>query len=144
MFTISRTYTFSAAHRIEGHPKCGRLHGHNYKVTVDLSGEILPEDGMLLDFGALDKICKPYFDETYDHRYLVSKQNIRTFDPYFIQGSRQRPQDICVLDCETSTAEELAKQIFDHLSSSLNSTRLQVSRVAVEETERNTAYYDKR
>ena len=31
---------FSAAHFLAGHPKCSRLHGHNYHVRVKLSGEL--------------------------------------------------------------------------------------------------------
>jgi len=35
MWRIYRT-SFSASHRIEGHPKCGEYHGHNYHVTVKM------------------------------------------------------------------------------------------------------------
>src|SRR3990172_331186 len=134
MYKISRTYTFSAAHRIEGHPKCGRLHGHNYKVTVTLSGETLPDDGMLMDFGVLDEVTKPYFDQEFDHRYLVSEQNIDADDPYI----ESAPQGhICYLLTRTSTAETLAKKFFDELSHRLDTLFLKVCSVSVEETERN-------
>lgn len=81
MNTISRSYTFSAAHRIEGHPKCGRLHGHNYVVTVQLFGIRDADTGMLLDYGLLDEVVKPLID-SFDHRYIVSQSNIRNLDPY--------------------------------------------------------------
>jgi len=81
MNTISRSYTFCAAHRIEGHPKCGRLHGHNYVVTVQLYGIRDSETGMVLDYGLLDEVVKPLID-SFDHRYIVSQSNIRNMDPY--------------------------------------------------------------
>ncbi|RLE67023.1 MAG: hypothetical protein DRJ38_00185 [Thermoprotei archaeon] len=41
MKRIYKTY-FHAAHRIEGHPKCGRTHGHTYhlEVVIDIDGWI--------------------------------------------------------------------------------------------------------
>lgn len=76
---ISREYWFSASHRIEGHPKCGRLHGHNYKVTVYVAGGI-DVHGMVFDYGDLDKIVKPIIDETLDHKHMISNENRQASD----------------------------------------------------------------
>jgi 6-pyruvoyltetrahydropterin/6-carboxytetrahydropterin synthase len=37
---ITRVYktTFEASHFIEGHPECGKVHGHSYNVTVKVTG----------------------------------------------------------------------------------------------------------
>lgn len=59
---------FCAAHRIPGHPKCGRIHGHNYEVQATLRGRIQP-DGMVIDFGIVKKILKDLTDPM-DHRYI--------------------------------------------------------------------------
>ena len=44
---IFKEFTFEAAHRLPyvapGH-KCGRLHGHSYRVTVHLDGEVSDDD----------------------------------------------------------------------------------------------------
>jgi 6-pyruvoyltetrahydropterin/6-carboxytetrahydropterin synthase len=71
MNTISKEFHFSASHILnglpEGHP-CGRLHGHNYVVTVFLKGE--PNKyGFVQDYRELDPI-KKYIDDTLDHRHL--------------------------------------------------------------------------
>lgn len=108
MWTISRDYSFSAAHRIEGHPKCGRLHGHNYKVRVTLSG-YPSKNGMILDYGDLDKVVKPII-EALDHRYLVSDSNERSVDEY--GAIAIRIGDAARLLIEASTAELLAKWLF--------------------------------
>lgn len=72
---IRRTYTFEAAHRLpcvpDGH-KCGRVHGHSYRVTVHLRGSVQcagPEAGMVVDFGRVDAAVKPLI-ATLDHRPL--------------------------------------------------------------------------
>lgn len=69
--SISKTFTFSASHTLaglaDGHP-CSRLHGHNYVVTVELSGP-LDAAGMVLDYGELS-ILGQWLDDTFDHRHL--------------------------------------------------------------------------
>lgn len=137
MTRISRTYTFSAAHRIEGHPKCGRLHGHNYILTVEVSGEIR-EDGMVLDYGELDVIVKPVV-EAMDHRYIVSRTNRNAGDPYLLAAvSGHREDDIFDLPCQASTAEEMC--IFLHKAFSARLPGLKVA-VGLKETPRSDAHY---
>lgn len=59
--TISRTYTFEAAHFLphvpEGH-KCRRLHGHSYRVTVGVRGPVTAA-GWVMDFGDVDSVVAP-------------------------------------------------------------------------------------
>jgi 6-pyruvoyltetrahydropterin/6-carboxytetrahydropterin synthase len=58
MFELAVELTFSAAHRIEGHPgPCAQLHGHNYRVETTVASERLNDHGMVLDFGDLKQIC---------------------------------------------------------------------------------------
>ena len=146
MYKIEREFTFSAAHRIEGHIKCGRLHGHNYRVLVELTGFDLPSDGMLLDFGILDEIVKPLVDAM-DHRYLVSYSNLGHKDPYFERVSGERPGDFYMLQAETSTAEALAQTLCKQVRHALQGRGYEgketcrVSRVCVWETDRNEATY---
>jgi len=41
----------SAAHNLRHYKgKCERLHGHNWRVDLRLTGDDLGDDGMLLDF----------------------------------------------------------------------------------------------
>lgn len=71
MFTISKSFSFSAAHQLthlpDGHP-CARPHGHNYEVVVVLAGQ-LNAAGMVMDYNDL-KVFKDYLDACYDHRDL--------------------------------------------------------------------------
>lgn len=71
-YRISKSFTFSASHQLFGLPEghqCGRLHGHNYTVWLELTGDELPRDGMLLDFGRMGRF-KEYIDTFMDHRHL--------------------------------------------------------------------------
>ena len=57
------------AHFLPGHPKCGRLHGHSFRVELVCEGEVDPRTGWLVDFGEVKRIFEPYLDRL-DHRYL--------------------------------------------------------------------------
>jgi len=55
---------FAAAHIIAGHPKCGRMHGHNYMLLVKVYGSSTE----WLDFEDIKKTVDRLIDEKYDHR----------------------------------------------------------------------------
>ncbi|MFG1953700.1 6-carboxytetrahydropterin synthase QueD [Micromonospora sp. NPDC048830] len=105
---IFREFTFEAAHRLpnvpEGH-KCARLHGHSYRVTVHVSGDVDPHSGWVMDFGDLKKAVEPIRDSL-DHYYLNDVPGL-----------------------ENPTSEVLARWIWDRLADSLP-----LSAVAVRET----------
>jgi 6-pyruvoyltetrahydropterin/6-carboxytetrahydropterin synthase len=69
---IYREFTFEAAHRLprvpEGH-KCGRLHGHSYRLEVHVQGDVDPDTGWLMDFADIKAAVAPVVAEL-DHRYL--------------------------------------------------------------------------
>jgi 6-pyruvoyltetrahydropterin/6-carboxytetrahydropterin synthase len=75
MFTLRKTFTFEAAHRLPAHDgKCARLHGHSWRLTVEVRGPALatagPKAGMLVDYGDLKALAQPLVDEHLDHHYL--------------------------------------------------------------------------
>lgn len=69
--TIAKTFTFDAAHRLTTLPedhKCHRLHGHTYRVTLVLVGEV-QSNGFVLDYADIAagwaKVA-----ELVDHQFL--------------------------------------------------------------------------
>lgn len=77
MVTITRTYRFESAHFLpkvpDGH-RCGRVHGHNYRVDVSIAGE--PDEcGWVMDFYELDQRVKPLINAL-DHRCLNDIQGL--------------------------------------------------------------------
>lgn len=70
--TIFKEYTFEASHTLEHMPpdhKCRRLHGHSYRLVVEVDGAVDPETMMVHDFAVLDAIVRPVIDAL-DHRHL--------------------------------------------------------------------------
>ena len=50
MWKIKKTVSISSSHRLPGHEKCGKDHGHNYIITVYCESDKLT-NGMVTDFG---------------------------------------------------------------------------------------------
>src|SRR5436305_12454340 len=69
---IFREFTFEAAHRLPGVPeghKCGRLHGHSYRMEVHVRGDVDPVSGMVMDFAEIKAAVRP-IEDMLDHHYL--------------------------------------------------------------------------
>ena len=108
MFTICKTFDFSASHQLhglhEGHP-CGRLHGHNYTVGVILGAKTLDPLAFVMDFNELAPF-KQYINDALDHRHLNDKMKQPTSEAlaYFLYQQAHRiigPKVIAVRVSET-------------------------------------------
>jgi 6-pyruvoyltetrahydropterin/6-carboxytetrahydropterin synthase len=112
--------SISSAHRLDGYPgPCSRVHGHNWRIKVSVSGEELDERGFGIDFrdlkAHLEEICAGL-----DHRDLNRLESFRGLNP---------------------TAENLARYIFQELGRRVDDRRVRVSRVEVRETSDSGAVY---
>jgi 6-pyruvoyltetrahydropterin/6-carboxytetrahydropterin synthase len=69
---IFKDFRFEAAHRLpnapEGH-KCGRLHGHSYRVRLHVKGSVAADSGWVMDFAEITGAFRSVH-ESLDHRYL--------------------------------------------------------------------------
>lgn len=112
---IFKEFTFEAAHRlpqVHDDHKCARLHGHSYRATVHIKGDIDPELGWIMDFAEVKIAVAPIVDAL-DHRYL---------------------NDVAGL--ENPTSENVARWIFERLAGALP-----LAAVAVRETCTTGAVY---
>lgn len=69
---ITQAFTFEAAHRLPKVPathKCHRMHGHSYRVELQLEGPINAETGFVIDFFDVEKVFGPLL-QTLDHHTL--------------------------------------------------------------------------
>ena len=69
---LSRTFRIEAAHRLPNVPaehKCARLHGHSFRVTLRVGGELDARLGWILDYADIDRAFEP-LHALLDHRYL--------------------------------------------------------------------------
>lgn len=80
---VFRKEHFNAAHRLhnpawdeqknqEVFGKCNNqyYHGHNYELIVEITGEIDPETGYLIDMKVLSDTIKEHITEKFDHKNL--------------------------------------------------------------------------
>lgn len=75
--TISKECTFDASHQLDASGlapdhKCQRLHGHTYRVVVELTGEIDHTTGLLVDYGVIADVIGQL-----DHRHLNDIPGLR-------------------------------------------------------------------
>ncbi|MDX1909081.1 MAG: 6-carboxytetrahydropterin synthase QueD [Bacteroidia bacterium] len=87
---ISKKFRFESAHFLpampEGH-QCRRLHGHSFKMDVNVEGEADPETGLLMDFGDIKKIAQPYVD-LLDH-WCINEVGERLGEPLLSNPSSE-------------------------------------------------------
>ncbi|MDX9924581.1 MAG: 6-carboxytetrahydropterin synthase [Ignavibacteriaceae bacterium] len=72
---IAKEFTWEMGHRLPFHEgKCKNLHGHSYKMMVELDGK--PDsNGMVLDYYDVKSIINPLVEEL-DHACLVFSGDI--------------------------------------------------------------------
>jgi 6-pyruvoyltetrahydropterin/6-carboxytetrahydropterin synthase len=142
---VSKDYlVFCSGHFIsyEG-DRCERLHGHNYRASVEIEGE-LDANHYVFDFIALKNRLRAITDEL-DHRMMLPTANpfIRVEEGPKSVHVRYRdrewlfPRDDCILlPIENTTAELLARYIGERLLAELEAQhgyRPDVLRIEVEE-----------
>ncbi|MBW6409638.1 6-carboxytetrahydropterin synthase QueD [Clostridium weizhouense] len=81
MYILKAEHSFDSAHFLAGYEgKCGNIHGHRWKVEIEIQGETLVKggqlDGMVIDFGDLKKDVKEMVDY-YDHALIIQENTMR-------------------------------------------------------------------
>jgi 6-pyruvoyltetrahydropterin/6-carboxytetrahydropterin synthase len=87
---LGREFHIDSSHQLEGHPKCGRLHGHTYRIEVMLEGEE-DERGMVMDFADFRREAEAFLDHL-DHAHLnefVEQPTVENLARYILQGLRR-------------------------------------------------------
>jgi 6-pyruvoyltetrahydropterin/6-carboxytetrahydropterin synthase len=78
---ITKIFNFEMAHALWNyHGKCKNIHGHSYILYVTITGNPViekgnPEDGMIMDFGALKKLIKTYLIDEFDHTFVINENS---------------------------------------------------------------------
>ena len=120
MFELKIITHFAAAHQLRDfNGPCENLHGHNWKIEVYVASDVLNETGLVIDFAVIKEKTRAIIEEL-DHKFLNDLSPFK--------------------DCNPSS-ENIAKYIAERLSSGLNNTLLQVTRVAAWESEAACATY---
>ena len=62
-------FHFAAAHRLPFYDgPCNRMHGHNYKLFVTVTGPVDPHSGMVIDFVTIRDLVEKKIFAKADHR----------------------------------------------------------------------------
>ncbi|MDI1472235.1 MAG: 6-carboxytetrahydropterin synthase QueD [Thermodesulfovibrio sp.] len=70
MYKLKIITDFDAAHQLRGYKgKCENIHGHNWKVEIEVIAENLNEIGIAIDFKDLKKISDEVVSEL-DHTFI--------------------------------------------------------------------------
>lgn len=117
------TLRFAAAHFTTDARGCEPLHGHNYDVFVELSGDLSPES-WVIDFSDAKKLVRTICREL-DHRFLAAERSPtlafeRLGGEIIITSGDKRyvmPEgDVAFLDIDNTTAERLAEWIASRIA----------------------------
>jgi 6-pyruvoyltetrahydropterin/6-carboxytetrahydropterin synthase len=118
-----RPIRISAGHRILHHDgKCSRPHGHNYEISVTVTGD-LTEEGWVVDKGDVTSVV-----DEWDHRFLLEAT-----DPLVDAFEQSGDGDAVVLLDHPPTAEVMAVVLERKLREAFPDTVSDVA-VAVAET----------
>jgi 6-pyruvoyltetrahydropterin/6-carboxytetrahydropterin synthase len=133
MIRITRRESFNAAHRLYN-PKwtveknyevfgpCSRLHGHNWTLSVTVTGEINEDTGFVMDLKKLKDLVREIIINKVDHTYLN--------------------EDVSFLKGKLPSTEIFAKEIWNQLYTIiLEKYKVYLYEVRLHETENHYAQY---
>jgi len=122
-YTVCTSLEFAAAHVLHGYDgPCARLHGHNWRLEVEVVARDLDPVGMGMDFREIRAAANTIVEQL-DHRHL---NEIPPFD-------RVNP-----------TAENIAAHVYARLTCMLDSDRAWVQSVTIWEADRSYVRYTER
>jgi len=120
MYELRVITQFAAAHQLRMvRGECEKLHGHNWRIEVSLTGDKLNDAGLLLDFREVKDATDGILEEL-DHSFLNELPQFKDQSP---------------------SSENIAVYVFERLSSKLNNNRIRVSKVTAWESDSAGASY---
>ncbi|MDY6216394.1 6-carboxytetrahydropterin synthase QueD [Actinobacillus porcinus] len=120
MFKVSKEFSFDMAHILDGHDgKCQNLHGHTYKLQVEVSGDLVVDGakkGMVVDFTDVKRIVKAAILDPMDHAFIYDTTSERECKiAALLNELNSKTFGIPV----RTTAEEMARFVFNRLKDQL-------------------------
>ncbi|SHH15209.1 6-carboxytetrahydropterin synthase QueD [Tepidibacter thalassicus] len=139
MYILKAEHSFDSAHFLANYEgKCSNIHGHRWKVLIEVQSEELVSggqlDGMVIDFGDLKRDVKAMAD-FYDHALIIQRGTMRkeTLELLVEDGFK-------IIEVEfRPTAENFAAFFFK----CMEEKGYNVKRATVYETPTNCASYER-
>lgn len=147
-------FKFSAAHfLIFPDGTAERLHGHNYRVMVEIDGA-LTEHGLVLDFKMVKPVIRELVDELDEHWLIPGEHPVLTYEEradgvlevrYQDRYYAAPREDVIVLPINNTSSENLAgwvgRELVERLARRFPDVAVRELRVAVEETSGQRGVY---
>jgi 6-pyruvoyltetrahydropterin/6-carboxytetrahydropterin synthase len=114
MVTLIYKTHFDAAHYLPGYDgPCAQLHGHTWRVDVELAGTIDPQTGMILDFKKIKEVLGSILP---DHDYLnkiltlPTAENLAIYLFYAVQKELPGLKSLTVWESDHAAAKYTENQ----------------------------------
>ncbi|MBK7644303.1 MAG: 6-carboxytetrahydropterin synthase [Planctomycetes bacterium] len=146
-------FKFSAAHfLIFPDGSAERLHGHNYRVFVELEGQ-LTSHGLVMDFKAIKPVVRAICDELDEHWIVPGRHPVLRWSEsggsievvYLDRFYRVPREDVIVLAINNTSSENLAtwfgRELAARIAKLFPDVRIARMRLAVEETSGQRGVY---
>lgn len=138
MYSLKTEDSFDSAHFLAGYEgKCSNIHGHRWRVEIEVRSNCLQAEGqltgMIVDFGDLKKDIKEEVDYL-DHSFIIEKNTLK---PTTVAALEDEGFRILTMDFRP-TAENFAKYFYDKMAH----RGYQVKIATVYETPNNCASYE--
>lgn len=117
MFLLKNEIQFDTAHYLSGYEgKCSNIHGHRYRLVVELASDTLHQDGqcrgMVADFSDVKKMLRD-LAEQYDHKLLIENNTDGCAVAEQLRGVPN--QFAIVMVPYRPTAEEMSRAIYQQI-----------------------------
>ncbi|WP_353683388.1 6-carboxytetrahydropterin synthase QueD [Thermodesulfovibrio sp. 3907-1M] len=120
MYKLKIITEFDAAHQLRGYKgKCENIHGHNWKVEVEVIAENLNEIGIAIDFKELKGVTEEVISRL-DHSFINQIPPFTEINP---------------------SSENIARWIYMSLKDKLNTLPVKLYSVTVWESDHASATY---
>ena len=137
MYYLKTENSFDSAHFLKGYNgKCRNLHGHRWRVVVEIAADQLKDEGqtrgMLEDFSDLNNDLEDNYD--FDHSLIYEKGALKGATIAALQAEEFRMIEVGF----RPTAEHFSKYFYELMSEK----GFPIHRVEVYETPNNLAAYE--
>ncbi len=124
---IAKEFNWEMGHRLPEHfGKCKNIHGHSYKMLVEIEGDVM-ESGMVMDYYHLKDVIEPLVEKM-DHAFLAFQED-RTVIEFLEKMNSKR----VIVDFQ-STVENITRYYLKEIKSANLPSNIKKVKVRVCET----------
>lgn len=144
MLTVTKEFTFDAAHLLDGHEGlCKNLHGHTYRLLVTAKARKGSESrDMVCDFKDLKTMTHHLVLDQMDHAVLINTESNDPFEQELLQLCRKHGKKVHEAPVRL-TAENMAEFMWNYMNSYLatNNADYEIEKIRLYETPTSYAEY---